>query len=143
MLDHTVNRRTVLLDTIGLASLAIEVLAIAHWLLPDNSYLLIECCVLFLILASWAIYLWHSENISKNISEPSEWLAATAIFLVLGAASFVIDVLAGGKPGLSLLEAAMRAGSPFGFLLTLVILGFTVIAAAGFVRSVCNRLLPK
>jgi hypothetical protein len=143
MRNDGVNRRAVLLDAIGLASLAVEVLVILHWVLPADGYLLIEFSVLFLILASGGIYVWHSEKFSKDISEPSEWLAATAMSFVFGAASFVVDVLAGGHPGLSLLEAAMRAGSPFGFMLTLIIWGFTVIAFAGFVRSVGNLLLPK
>ena len=133
----SIQPRRLLADIAGLAVVAVQATLIAHWLVPEGDRL---TAVLLASLASGigALWLWYDQKTAQQISESTEWIAAIAGSLVLGAGSFTCDVMVGSlnNPGTSALQAAMKAGGPFGFPLTVIICpGFTMAAVAGFVRS--------
>jgi peptidoglycan biosynthesis protein MviN/MurJ (putative lipid II flippase) len=137
----TIPKRRLLADITGLAVVAAQAALIAHWLIPADYRLL---AVLLASLASGvcALWMWYDQKTAKQISDSTEWAAAIATSIVLGASSFAVDVMVGSlhNPGTSILQAAVKAGGPFGFCLTVLICpGFTMAAVAGFVRSLIWR----
>jgi hypothetical protein len=134
-------RSPILADVVGVLVLGVLVAAASRLLLPDDGFRFGWASMAFALLTFAAISMWHSEKISKTISGPTEWAATVAFSFVLGAASFGIDLMVGSMRGngLSLIQTAEKAGSPFGFPLTVFLCpGLTLVAIAGFVRS----LLP-
>jgi hypothetical protein len=127
-----------LIDAVGLAAIAIQLFVLFRWVVPDDGLHLVWEILTFGFLATGAMYVWHSTKLAETISEPSEWAATILLSFVLGAVSFGIDMIIGSinNPGLSAIEAGTKAGSPFGFPLTLLLCpGFTVISVAGLIRS--------
>jgi len=125
-------------DVIGLGALAELVFLVFRWLYPDDGYRVIAGVVACLFLSIGALCMWHGEKTSKQITRPSEWALLAAGSIPIGGMSFGVDMLIGSvsNPGVSPIVAGTRAGSPFGFLLTILICpGMTMIATAGFVRS--------
>jgi ABC-type Fe3+-siderophore transport system permease subunit len=127
----------VIADVFGLSVLA-ALVGIAFWLLHDESISTFGAIV-YLIMAGCCFYVWHPDAEEKRkISSPLEWLRLAVASIAIGAISFGIDVLGGVifHPELSPIVAGTRAGSPFGFGLTLICCpGLTMIAIAGFARS--------
>jgi hypothetical protein len=110
--------------------------------MPDDGSRLPIGVLAFLVLASCALYMWHSEKITQEIYDPGEWAAAVGASVFLGALSFGCDMLVGiiNYPGLSPFIAATKVGSPFGFVLTVLLCpGFTMLAVAGFIRALVLR----
>ena len=125
-------------DVVGLGVLAVLVAIVFHWLAPNDGSRLILSLLAYMILALCSLGMWHSDSASKKFTDPSEWAAMGGISIVIGIVFFAIDMLGGSifHPGVSPIEAGTKAGSPFGFGLTLICCpGVTMIAAAGFARS--------
>lgn len=122
---------------VGLAVIGLLVIVIFRWLVPDDGFRLGWAITAYILLACGAMYLWHTKKTTERISEPSEWIAMVGGSLVMGAISFGIDMMIGSMThrDLSPIQAAMHAGSPFGFPLTVFLWGFTQVATAGFIRS--------
>ena len=78
-----------------------------------------------------AYFVWRNEKSPKT---PAGWLWFAIGSVVSGLVFFACDVLVGGSghTNPSVLEAAKRAGGPFGFGLTLLVCpGLTFISIAG------------
>lgn len=113
-----------------------------RWLVSDDGSRIIWGNLAYLVLATVALYFWHKEPPAKHITEPSEWAAAIVASVLMGAVSFGIDMIVGliSNPKLSPVEAGTKAGSPFGFPLTVMLCpGFTMIAIAGLLRALLLR----
>ena len=109
---------------------------------PDDGTRFLLGLLSFIVLASVALYMWHAEKITKQISKPSEWAATIAASVFLGALSFGCDMLIGviNYPALAPFRAATKAGGPFGFGLTVLLCpGLTIVAVAGFVQALVPR----
>jgi hypothetical protein len=94
--------------------------------------------LIYVVLACAALYVWHNNKFYDTT--PSGWLIFAAVSIPGAAISFAIDVLVGSSvmhgPAHSFLEAAEHAGSPFGFLMTILICPcFTMLAVAGSIRA--------
>jgi hypothetical protein len=129
-------------DAIGLAVLAVELIPVFHWLVPDDGFRLVEGMIAYGILAAGALYMWHKNEMAGKISAPNAWAAIIGASLLLGALSFGVDMILGSfqNPGLSPIEAGTKVGSPFGFMLTVLLCpGLTMVAVAGLVRSFLPR----
>jgi hypothetical protein len=138
----TLNRLSVVRDGIGLIALGVQAYLLFRWLMPDDRYRLPIGVLAFVVLASCALYMWHSEKITQKINDLGGWAAAVGASVFLGALSFGGDMLVGiiNYPGLSPFRAATKVDSPFGFVLTVLLCpGFTVVAVAGFIRALVLR----
>jgi membrane protease YdiL (CAAX protease family) len=125
-------------DVIGLVVLAVQLVLIVRWLAADDGFRLGVGVMAYLALAVCALSMWHGEKTAQQLSNSTEWAAAIAVSVLLGAIFFAVDMVVGStnNPGVSAVEAGTRAGSPFGFVLTILICpGFTMVAVAGFIRS--------
>jgi hypothetical protein len=121
-------------DAIGLVVLATEIALLIPVFTPAEIPILIWILV-YLVLGITAVYLWHSE---KSPRTPVGWLGYAAGSFVLGGLFFAADVWVGrsGHPNLPLLDAATRAGGPFGFVSTLFVCpALTFISVAGVARA--------
>lgn len=135
------NRWSLISDGVGMLIIGVQVYLLVGWLLPDDSRV-IWGSLAFIVLAPLALYLWHKEPPAKHLSTPSEWAMAIVVSVVVAAVSFGIDVVVGliDNPKLSPIEAGTRAGSPFGFPLTVMLCpGFTMLAIAGLLRALLLR----
>ena len=101
-------------------------------------------CLIYVVLGAFALYAWHNDGMIRRVSAPSEWGVALLLSLVIAAFSFGCDILIGmhHHPGLPPLRAALEAGGPFGFGLTLMACpGLTMLAIAGLLRSLAVSLV--
>jgi len=141
--EHSIlNRLSVLPDGVGLIALGVQAYLLFRWLMPDDGYRLPISVLGFVVLASCALYMWYSEKITQKINDLGGWAAAVGVSVLLGALSFGCDMLVGiiNYPGLSPFRAATKVGSPFGFVLTVLLCpGFTMVAVAGFIRALVLR----
>jgi hypothetical protein len=138
----TLNRLSVLPDGVGLIALGVQAYLLCRWLMPDDGYRLPISVLASVVLASCALYMWYSEKITQKINDLGGWAAAVGLSVLLGALSFGCDVLVRiiNYPGLSPFRAATKVGSPFGFVLTVLLCpGFTMVAVAGFIRALVLR----
>jgi len=136
------NRRLLTSDAVGILVIGAQVYWIVRWLLPDAGSRLTVGILAVIVLTGLALYFWHKEPPMALLSSPRDWALAVTTSVVMGALSFGIDVLVGSinNPNLPLIKAGTRAGSPFGFPLTVVICpGFTVLAVAGLLRALLLR----
>lgn len=138
-MTHAISKRRVILaDTIGLTVLAIEVACLTHWLAPDDGFRILSGTLSYLVLVTVSLAFWHHEKLAKNLSEPYQWFRFGGGSILLGGVSFCFDMLIGTifHPSSSPLDAATKAGGPFGIGLTVLFCpGFTVVAVAGLTRS--------
>jgi hypothetical protein len=135
------NRMSVVPDGIGLIALGLQAYLMFRWLMPDDGSRLPVGILAFILLATCAFYMWYSEKMTQKICDLGGWGAAVGVSVFLGALSFGCDMLVGimNYPGLSPFKAATKVGSPFGFGLTVILCGFTMVAIAGFVRALVLR----
>jgi hypothetical protein len=136
------NLTSLVSDLIGVAIIGVELYFVIRGLAPDDGSQLILGIVAFVPLTGLALYFWHKDPPIEHLSSPQEWALAIPMSALIGAISFGIDVLVGSMnhPQLPPLKAGTRAGSPFGFPLTLMICpGFTMLAVASLVRSLILR----
>ena len=109
-----------------------------RWEVRDDGYRLVWGILAFGVLAASAMYAWHSKKLVEAISDQADWAAVIGLLFLAGAVSFGIDMIIGSinNPGLSPIDAGTRAGSPFGFPLTIFLCpGVTFIATSGLIRS--------
>jgi len=136
------NRLLILPDVIGLIVLAVQLIMLFHLLVPDDGFRLISGVLAYIALGAGALYLWYGKGVALKVSKPAEWAAAIGASVLLGTVSFGIDMALGSihNPSLSPFRAGTRAGSPFGFVLTVFICpGLTMVAVAGLIRSFLTR----
>jgi Na+-transporting NADH:ubiquinone oxidoreductase subunit NqrB len=136
--NWTPTRLLILADAIGFAALAVQLIFIFRWLVPEDEFRLLEGVLAYGALTVCALWMWHGEKMAQKISGPAKWAAVIGGSIFAGALSFVCDMIVGSinNPGLSAVKAGTRAGSPFGFILTVLICpGLTMVAVAGFIRS--------
>ena len=132
------KRRVILADTIGLVVLAIQVACLTRWLAPDDGFRILSGTLSYLVLVTGALAFWHHEKLAKNLSEAKQWVKFGGGSILLGAVSFCFDMLIGTilHPSSSPLDAATKAGGPFGIGLTVLFCpGLTAVAVAGLTRS--------
>ena len=142
MANSSSSQLLILPDILGLFVLAVQLIILFRWLVPDDGFRLIYGVLAYIVLAALALYAWRGKRVALKVSKPAEWAATVGASVLLGAVSFGIDVVLGSihNPGLSPLRAGTRAGSPFGFPLTVFICpGFTMVAVAGLIRSFLTR----
>jgi hypothetical protein len=124
-------------DAIGLVLIAVELTVLFWWLVPDDGTRFIAGIVAYGVLVGLALAMWHGKE-AKRFSDASDWAGVMVGSILLGALSFGVDMLVGSftHPGMSPFEAGTKAGSPFGFILTIFLCpGVTMVAVAGLVRS--------
>lgn len=132
------NRWSLISDAIGILVIGMQLYWVVRWLVPDDSSRVILGMLAFIVLTGLALYFWHKNPPMEHLSSPREWALAIPMSVVIGALSFGIDVVVGLiiHPRLSPIEAGTKAGSPFGFPLTVMICpGFTMLAVAGLLRA--------
>jgi uncharacterized membrane protein YgdD (TMEM256/DUF423 family) len=125
-------------DAVGLASLAGE-FAAAMFLVSVGGMSPAAWIGLYSIVAIIAVACWHSNKAPQS---SRGWFQMIAGSFILGALFFAGDILIGhfSRPNLPLIEAGKQA--PFGLFLTLAACpGFTMVAAAGLVRTVFRTKL--
>ena len=139
------NRWSLICDCVGILTIGVQLYLLVRWLMPNDGSRVILGVLAYIVLAGVALYLWHKEPPVKNLFEPSEWAMAIVASVVMGGVSFGIDMLVGlfNNPKLSPIDAGTKAGSPFGFLLTVMLCpGFTMLAIAGLLRALMLRSGP-
>lgn len=136
---RTTAPATILFDAVGLLALAPQAAVAVYWLAPAEEDHTILGILVYLVLAALALWLWHHDEYARSFATPTQCLGLAGGSICIGAISFAMDVLIGlifHHGGATPLDAASKAGGPFGFVLTLLICpGLTAIAVAGFVRS--------
>jgi hypothetical protein len=145
MQNATSNRRSLISDCVGILTIGVQLYLLVRWLVPNDGSRIILGVLTYIVLAGIALYLWHKEPPVKNLFEPSEWATAIVGSVVMGGVSFGIDMLIGlfDNPKLSPIEAGTKAGSPFGFPLTVMLCpGFTMLAIAGLLHALMLRSGP-
>ena len=138
MKNTTSNRWSAVPDVIGLLLIGVQLYWVVRWLVPDDGSRPILGVLAYLVLAGLALYLWHKEPPVEHLSEPGEWAVAILGSVLAGGVSFGIDILVGLiiNPQLTPIEAGTKAGSPFGFALTVMLCpGFTMLTIAGLLRA--------
>jgi len=136
------NRRLLTSDAVGILVIGIQVYWVVRWLVPDAGSRLTLGILAVSVLTGLALYFWHKEPPMEHLSSPGEWALAIPMSVLIGAVSFGIDVLVGliSNPNLPPIKAGTKAGSPFGFVLTVMICpGFTMLAVAGLLRALVLR----
>ena len=136
------NRRSLISDCVGILTIGVQLYFLVRWLVPNDGSRVILGVLAYILLAGLALYLWHKEPPVKKLFEPSEWAMAIVASVAMGGVSFGIDMLIGlfNNPRLSPIEAGTKAGSPFGFPLTVMLCpGFTMLAIAGLLRALMLR----
>jgi len=145
MQNATSNGRSFIPDCVGILTIGVQLYLLVRWLVPNDGSRIILGVIAYVVLAGLALYLWHKEPPVKNLFEPSEWAMAIVGSVVMGGVSFGIDMLIGAfnNPKLSPIEAGTKAGSPFGFPLTVALCpGFTMLAIGGLLRALMLRSGP-
>ena len=140
--NATSNRWSLATDVIGILIIGIQLYLVVWWLVPADGSRLILYILAYVVLAGVALYLWHKEPPVEHLSEPSEWALAVVGSVLMAGVSFGIDMAFGliNHPKLTPIEAGTRAGSPFGFPLTVMLCpGFTMLAIAGLLRALLLR----
>lgn len=136
------TRWSIISDCVGILTIGVQLYLLVRWLVPNDGSRVVLGGLAYIVLAGFALYLWHKEPPVKNLCEPSEWAMAVVASVVMGGVSFGIDMIIGllNNPKLSPIEAGTHAGSPFGFPLTVMLCpGFTMLATAGLLRSLLLR----
>ena len=111
------NRRLLTSDAVGILVIGVQVYWVVRWLVPDASSRLTLGILAVGVLTGLALYFWHKEPPMEHLSSPGEW-----------------------APNLPPIKAGTKAGSPFGFVLTVMICpGFTMLAVAGLLRALLLR----
>lgn len=97
-------------------------------------------------LIGTTLYTWYASKAGQDF-DTEKWMAGTLSTPLLGAVFFAIDVFIGSTHGhyANFVQAAFRAGSPFGILLTMLVCPIgTIICAGSWMRSaLLDRLFPK
>jgi hypothetical protein len=75
-----------------------------RWVIPHGPSRLLMGALAFVVLASCALYMWHSEKITQQIYDSTGWAATIRASVVLGALSFGRDILVGLGSGLERLD---------------------------------------
>jgi hypothetical protein len=128
---------SVLADAIGLVLIAVQLTLVFWWLVPNDGTRFIGGMLAYGILVALALAMWHGKE-AKRFTDTYDWAGVILGSIVLGAMSFGVDMLVGSfsHPGLSPIQAGTKAGSPFGFILTIFLCpGLTMVGVAGLVRS--------
>jgi hypothetical protein len=136
--NATSNRWSLVPDGIGILSIGAQLYLLFRLVVPDDGFQVIWGNMAFVVLVFVALYFWHKEPPMKYFSEPSGWVAAIFVTVLLGALSFGIDMIIGliKNSKISPIEAGTKVGSPFGFPLTVMLCpGCTMIATAGLLRA--------
>lgn len=117
MANSSSSQLLILPDILGLFVLAVQLIILFRWLIPDDGFRLIYGVLAYIVLAALALYAWRGKRVALKVSKPAEWAATVGASVLLGAVSFGIDVVLESihNPGLSPLRAGTRAGSAFGF----------------------------
>lgn len=140
--DAASNRRSLISDAVGVLAIGVQLYWVVRWLVPDDGSRLSLSVLAFIVLTGLALYFWHKNPPMEHLSSPGEWALAIPASVLIGAVSFGADVFVGmiNNPKLPPIEAGTKAGSPFGFLLTVMICpGFTMLAVAGLLRALLLR----
>ncbi len=126
-------------DVLGLTILALQVICGIRWLDPNDGDRVVSGTLVYFVLTVAALAFWHHEKLAQRFSDPNQWLALAGGSILLGGFTFCADIFIGTvfhSGSHSALDAASKAGGPFGFGLTLMICpGLTSVAIAGLVRS--------
>lgn len=125
----------------GLGIIAVELIGLFWWLVPNDGTRFTAGMLAYGVLVAVALSMWHGKHAEK-FSDARDWGAVLLASILVGALFFGVDVIVGGldHPGISPIEAGTKAGSPFGFILTIFICpGVTMVAVAGLVRSFLIR----
>jgi hypothetical protein len=125
-------------DAIGLVLIAVQLTVLFWWLVPDDGTRFIAGIVAYGVLVGLALAMWYGKE-AKRFSDAYDWVGVVGGSTLLGALSFGVDMLVGSltHPGMSPVQAGTKAGSPFGFILTIFLCpGVAIVAVAGLVRSV-------
>jgi len=128
----------ILADAIGLVLIAVQFILVFRWLVPNDGTRFITGGIAYAILAAVALGMWHGKEASERFSDTHDWAGVMIGSILLGCMSFGVDILVGSSthPGMSPIEAGTKAGSPFGFILTIFLCpGVTMVAVAGLIRS--------
>jgi hypothetical protein len=128
-------------DAIGLGLIAAELIVLFWWLVPDDGTRFLIGIIAYGVLVAVALALWHGKE-ARRFSDAYDWAGLFAGSVLLGALSFAVDMIVGSlnHPGMSPFLAGTKAGSPFGFVLTIFLCpGVTIVAVAGLVRSFLVR----
>jgi hypothetical protein len=131
-------RLPILADTIGLLLVAAQLILVFHWLVPDDGTRFFAGILAYGVLVGAALGMWHGKQASERFSDAHDWVGVVVGSILLGGVSFGVDVLVGSstRPGMSPIEAGTKAGSPFGFILTIFLCpGITMVALASVIRS--------
>lgn len=129
---------SIVADVIGLVLIAVQLMLIFHWLVPDDGTRIVTGVFAYGILAASALGMWHGKEVSERFSDAYDWSRLTVGSILVGCLSFGVDVLVGSSthPDMSPIKAGTQAGSPFGFILTIFLCpGITMVAVASVVRS--------
>jgi hypothetical protein len=134
---------SILPDAVGLAILGVQVFVLLYVLilnraLSEGDFPFAYGILSYIVLAAIALYVWYGSSFTEKVSRPIQWATAIGASILLGALSFGADMIVGliSNPHLSPIKAGTRAGSPFGFPLTVMLCpGFTMVAISGFVRA--------
>ncbi len=132
---HT--RVSVFADAIALVLIAVQLTLVFWWLVPDDGTRFITGMLAYGVLVAVALTMWHGKE-AERFSDAYDWLGVFFGSILLGCMSFGIDVLIGSSeyPGISPIKAGTKVGSPFGFILTILLCpGITMVGVAGLVRS--------
>jgi hypothetical protein len=137
------SRRLLISDGVGVFAIAVQLFFLIRRFVSDGDSQVIFGGIGFLGLAGFALYIWHKDPPVEILAEPGQWALAILASVLLGSVSFAIDIFVGStsNPGLSPIEAGRKAGSPFGFPLTVLLCpGFTMVAIAGLMRALLLRI---
>jgi hypothetical protein len=132
----------ILADAIGLVLIAVQLVFVFRWLVPDDGTRFVAGVFAYVILAAVALRIWHGRETSERFSDARDWAGVVIGSILLGCLSFGVDILVGSSthPEMSPIKAGRNAGSPFGFMLTIFLCpGVTMVAVAGVIRSFLVR----
>ena len=141
----SINTNTTLADIIGAIAVALAsgvvAAALYHMQAVNHPWVVWVIALPFLITGS--LYLWHLSKVTRDW-DSDKWVNAMIFTPLFGAISFAIDVLIGSTNGQykTFVDAASHAGSPFGFLLTVLICpAGTLVALGSWIRCLMLRAL--
>src|SRR5437867_9017125 len=107
-------------DAIGLVLIAVQLILVFWWLIPDDGTRLVAGIFAYAVLVAVALVMWHGKE-AERFSDAYDCVGVFFGSILLGSMSFGVDVLIGSSeyPGISPFKAGTKVGSPFGFLLTI------------------------